>query len=55
MAVAINMDASLGVLTIIYIRALPIVHRGEWAAVFAAVVNIDCGSVNSLMLDSLGP
>ena len=27
-AVAINVAASLGVLAIIYIRALPIVHRG---------------------------
>ena len=55
LAVAIDVAAFLGVLTIIFIHALPIVHQGEWAAVFADVVNIDCRSVNSHMIDSLGP
>ena len=52
---AIDVAAFLGVLVIIGIHAPPIVHQGEWAAVFSAVVKIDCGSVNSCMLDSLGP
>ena len=31
---AINIAAFLGVLTIICVRALPIVHQREWATVF---------------------
>ena len=57
MAIAIDVAAAafLGVLAIIGIHALPIVHQGEWAAVFSTLVNTDCRSVNSLMLDYLGP
>ena len=54
-AVVIDVAAFLGVLTLICICALPFVHRGEWATVFAVVVNIDCGSIHSCMLDSLRP
>ena len=54
-AVAINVAAFLGILTIICIRALPIVHQRKWATVFAFVLNIDCWSVHSCMLYSLEP
>ena len=56
MAVAINVAAFPGVLTIIYIQVHPIVYQREWATVvFDLVVKIDCWSVHGCMLDSLGP
>ena len=51
--IAIDVAAFLG--AIIGIHALPIIHLEEWVAVFSAVVKIDFRSVNSFMLDSLGP
>ena len=53
--VAINVADFLGALTIVCICALPIFHQGEWAAAFAVIVNIDYGSVQGCMLDSLWP